>query len=311
MLNFNTGGFSGIDLEIGALSSVSQVQIVFLGGAAFSQSFGGGTFAQPFGGGPVFSSSTSSLGGAGSALGTLSGITDSSPSSSIFPSTSTSTSSPSITPLNPNLTTTVNASNRTVTPVFVIPPPMQPFVIHLAPSAAPALTQSNSSLLSAVDEQPTSITHFGQGVEFLPRHLIEEKLEVESRGTSLIDFVEPFQPVALPEAAPAEPAPAPAPAAPKAQPMAPLNDPAIDAALDLTDARIFTRSSDGAESKVDERLNDARTSFSLSALFGAVTVATGGFHLALREADRFRGRWVPRWVGAERPTKRKSGSASR
>jgi hypothetical protein len=97
----------------------------------------------------------------------------------------------------------------------------------------------------------------------------------------------------------------------KARPLPAISDPDVDAALDLTDARLLTRSRDGEAAQPDARLNETTASCSLSALFGIATVATGGYHLVLRQADRFQGRWVPRWVGAERPTKRKSGTPSR
>jgi len=186
---------------------------------------------------------------------------------------------------------------------------LAPLVVHLGPSAAPATTQSNSSLLSLADERPTSITHFGNGTEFAPPRLIAGKVEVEEGASSLIDFVEPFQPVAPAEAPQAEPAPAPDAA--KVRLLPAIGDPAVDAALDLTDGRLLTRSRDGAVSQPDDRLSEASTSWSLSTVFGAAAVATGGYHLAMREADRFKGRWVPRWAGAERPTKRKAGIPSR
>ena len=95
----------------------------------------------------------------------------------------------------------------------------------------------------------------------------------------------------------------------KVRPLPPISDPNVDAALDLTDARVLTRSRDGDGSQPDDQFSSTNTSWSFSAIFGAAAVATGGYHLAMREADRFRGRWIPRWVGAERPTKRKGGNA--
>jgi hypothetical protein len=113
-------------------------------------------------------------------------------------------------------------------------------------------------------------------------------------------------PGAAPEAVPpGEKAPAPETA--PARPLPPSSDAAIDAALDLTDARVFTRSRDRDASQPDDPLPRIDTSRSLSVVFAASVVASGGYHWAMRTADRSRsqGRLVPRWLGAERPTRQK------
>jgi hypothetical protein len=178
-------------------------------------------------------------------------------------------------------------------------------VIHLSPSAAPATNQSNSSLLSQADEQPPSITHFGQGPLFTVFRSFIEKASVDA-DSSLIDFVEPYQPAEGPQTDPA-----PGPDAAKARPLPAIGDPGVDAALDFTDGRLLDRSLDGQLSQPDDQLRKAATTWSLSVAFGVAAVATGGYHLVMREADRFKGKWVPRWAGAERPTKRKFGIPSR
>jgi hypothetical protein len=242
-------------------------------------------------------------------LGTLGGTTSNSSGGTAVPTNPVSTTGPSITPLNPNLT--ANVPGHGVTPVFLVPPPLQPLVVHLAPSSAPATNQSNSSLISSVEEQPAAITHFGQPIGFEESRFFLNKIEAQSRdssGSSLIDFVEPFQPVAPLEAPKGDPAPAPD--AVKVRTLPAISDPDVDAALGLTDARLMTRSHDGETAQPDDQLSVTSTPCNLSALFGAMTVATGGYHLVMRQADRFQGRWVPRWVGAERPTKRKTGAAT-
>jgi hypothetical protein len=164
-------------------------------------------------------------------------------------------------------------------------------------------------LISSVEEQPTSITHFGQPIGFEESRFFLGQARAGSDDSSLIDFVEPFHPVApvgVPKADPAR-----APDAVKVRPLPAISDPEVDAALDLTDARLLTRSRDGETAQPDDRLSESGTRYSLSALFGAMSVATAGYHLVMREADRFQGRWIPRWVGAERPTKRKTGAPTR
>jgi hypothetical protein len=61
----------------------------------------------------------------------------------------------------------------------------------------------------------------------------------------------------------------------------------------------------------DDKVAASDTSRSFSVVFGVVTVAMGGYNLAAREANRFKGRWTPRWVGIERPIKTKKGCGSR
>ena len=81
---------------------------------------------------------------------------------------------------------------------------------------------------------------------------------IQPQSSSLIDDIEPFgklPPLEVPAAA--QPAPQigqpQAPDAPPARPLPPLSDPNIDAALDLTDGRVLTRSHDGQGSQADER----------------------------------------------------------
>ncbi len=68
---------------------------------------------------------------------------------------------------------------------------------------------------------------------------------------------------------------APAPETAPAHSLPPLSDAAIDAALDLIDARVLTRSSDGDASQPDDPLPRTDTSRSLSVVFAASVVASG------------------------------------
>ncbi len=293
---------SVVDIEFGTLAGVTQLQIIVFGA--------GGIFSQSLGTGPIFSPTpTSPFGGSGLELGSVSGIVGANNAAIgngatgvIFPTTAL------ITPLNPNLTSSTNTPGGP--PAILVVVPLAPLVIHLSPSAAPATNQSNSTLISNLDEQPPSTTHFGQGDEFDGQQVFLEKIDVKPRSPSLIDDVEPFRAVAPDEVPQGQAAPqgdqAPAPDGAKTRPLPPISDPNLDAALDLTDARVLTRSGETDASEPDDQFSSNNTSWSFSAILGAVAVATGGYNLALREADRFRGRWIPRWAGAERPAKRKA-----
>lgn len=83
--------------------------------------------------------------------------------------------------------------------------------------------------------------------------------------------------------------------------LPPISDAVVDAALDLTDVRVLTRSRDGNASRPDDQPVDTDSSRSFSVVFGAAVVAAGGYHLVLRKQDRSQGRSIPRWQGAERP----------
>jgi hypothetical protein len=292
--NLAPSNFAAMAISFGTFGGLNQIQIFIPGG------------------GPAFSPTPSgSFGSSGSGQGTLSAS-----SGNLITGTSVTSgtifTSP-ITPLNPSATST--AAAITNTPVNILPPALVSLAIHLGASSGPATTILNSEIMSFLDERPP-IMHFGQGDVFGGRRLFTEPAEMAARSSSsLIDFVEPFRTIAPGEARQAQPAQqgeqAPAPDAATLRPLPPMSNPDVDAALDLTDARVLTRSRDGDASQSDDQLSSTNTSWSFSAIFGAAAVATGGYHLAMREADRFRGRWIPRWQGAERPTKRKAGSPSR
>ena len=112
-------------------------------------------------------------------------------------------------------------------------------------------------------------------------------------------------------APPREGAPAPEPA--KARPLSPGSDSDIDAALDLIDLRDLTRSRDGDAPHPDGALSRIDTSRSLSVFFGVAMVASGGYHSAMRTADRARsqGHLLARRSGAERPTLPKTAAPAR
>jgi hypothetical protein len=295
-----------VEVEFGSIAGVNQLQVIFFGVNGIS--------SQTVGTESVFSPTpTASFSGSGIGLGNASGIQGI--NNSGIGNNATGVVLPTtflITPLNPNLTSSMNTPGGP--PAILVIVPLAPLVVHLGASSAPATAQSNSTLMSNLDEMPP-MTRFGQSDVFNGQRVILEKLDITARGSSLIDFVEPFQPVAPVEAPQGQPTPqgeqAPAPDDATIRPLPPISDPDVDAALDMTDARVLTRSRDADSAEADDQLSTTNTSWSFSAIFGAAAVASGGYHLAMREADRFRGRWVPRWAGSERPTKRKAATPSR
>ncbi len=289
-------------------------------------SFGGaGGFSGGFNPGQVYgpSAPTGSIGGSlgsdavNSPIGTTVGASSVNPtSSSPFTSATPAPITNSITALNP--TANANLSNPILPPVFVLPPTVAPVVVHFTASVSPVTNIANSTALSLIQEQPTELTHFGQGPDVVePRSLLSKGAVDNDPATSVLDFVEPLQNgVPADGAKPAAPAdgkngepgkPGAAPEQPN-RPIVPpgLSDRELAALTSFIDDTSLAAKRDSANLETGRRTGEAYYSWSLSTVFGATIVAAGGYQLALREADRFKGRWVPRWVGAERPTKRKS-----
>jgi len=218
--------------------------------------------------------------------------------SSSTDSTSTSTSGTSITALNPNMTSTTTVT-WTVAPVILVPPPLPPLVTHLGSSAAPVTAQS-SIAISLSEEQPTSLTHFGQSMDNERGKLFQEWLDAKARSTSWIDIVEPYQPPA-PAEAPKDKA-APPPAKGRALPLPVLSPAAVDAVLELFDTSELTGLINRSSSRASKQAEDEKPTWNLSALFGAAAVAVGGYRFAIHGSDRLSGRWLPRRAKARRWT---------
>ncbi len=160
--------------------------------------------------------------------------------------------------------------------IYVVPPPL---FIHLTASSAPMTAQSNSLLLSSQDEQPTSLTHFGQGDDDYSPIPFTTPKKAESPPASFLDYVEPFQPLA-PADAPAG-APGLLPGEFMIRPMAGPSS-ATDFAVDSLFLGSWYDRLTGAEKPQQE----SSASWAASSLFGAVVVALGGYQLAIREPGR-------------------------
>jgi hypothetical protein len=129
---------------------------------------------------------------------------------------------------------------------------------------------------------------------------------VPSQEPVLIDVVEPFR-SAAPEA---EGRPALPPSAVPTPSLPAASAPDIETLHDLSVADLFPEAPTGSARPGDQPV-EIRPSWGLSTAFGAAIVAAGGYHLALRPSDRFRGRWIPGRPEADRSGRRRFGGPSR
>ena len=212
-------------------------------------------------------------------------------------STSTASSNSSITPLTPTILAAYSFHGREVIVVIVIP---QPLVANLGASSAPVTTQSILATVAS-EESAATPTRFGQGTgeEFLdldPGHSIE----VEPQAPAGIDFIEPFQPIA-----PAK--------VPEKDVVAPPNATRVRSKLDSSELWFNTVTTvedpvfplntrlDTARWLTDDRMAESHPSWAPSStIIGAAALALGSYHLALRQSNRFSGRWVPGRSNARR-----------
>ena len=168
-------------------------------------------------------------------------------------------------------------------------------------------------MMASQEELPTSLPHFGQGSDTDWRKLFFKPIEVRRRPCRLSissSRSSPLHALRLPKLSRPGMATKPRrPAAMRIRRLPVLSELNVDALLDLTDGGLTSKSPDDSSSRANDGSERADYSWNLRAVFGAV-VAVGGYHLAIREPDRSSGRGVPRWSGAERPTKRKSGFPS-
>jgi hypothetical protein len=312
-------GFTAVDIEVGTFSGLSQFQINFSGtglGTAFT--FNEGLFfSASLGGDPVFSffspSSAQStqgpfgFGSGNSGLGTSGSGSAGGASAVASQNTAPASAATSITPLNVSPTAGRGSSGGTV--VVVIAPQLSLTAIHLAASAAPVTTQPVFSIVAGLDNLPTSFTHFGQYPDTnWPRPFFNAG-ETEEPATPFIDYVEPFRPAGQ------EPGPAgepgrrgdvdPMPVEARIRPSDWLGAAGADRLYDLSAGGLMRGSREDGAARARDRSEGANYSWNLSTVFGTAVIAAGGYHLVMRESDRFSGKAVPRWVGADRPTRRK------
>ena len=160
------------------------------------------------------------------------------------------------------------------------------------------MTAQSSIAISLVEEQPTSLTHFGQGMDIERGRLFEERPNAKARSTSWIDIIEPLQPAAPKDAPKGEQAPPPAPG--QAQPLPVLSPAAVDAVFELFDASELTGSINRSSSRASKQADEEKPAWNLSALFGVAAVVVGGYRVAIRGSDRLNGRWLPRRARARR-----------
>ena len=126
------------------------------------------------------------------------------PTTTSITSTTTSLTGVSITALLPSVTS--SSTTPTLAPVIIVPPPVPPVVFHLGSSSSLVTAQIVNSALAASEEQPTSLTLFGQSLETELQKPFKPRLGPRSETHGLIDVVEPFQPLdpaATPKADPA------------------------------------------------------------------------------------------------------------
>jgi hypothetical protein len=229
---------------------------------------------------------------------TSSGSTSASDPTSILPV--------SITALNP--TTTSGSGTPTLVPVIIVPPPTPPVVLHLGSSGSPVLAQMVHSAIEQQAEQPTSLTHFGQALETELQRAFKPELSREPEAPPLVDVVEPFQPLDPADAAKGGSAlNSGAVGGWQSQFFSPF---AVDAVIESSNGGLFPLASLDMLSRARRRLGETKV-WEFSTLFGAAVVATGGFHLAMRESARFKTRWLPSRAVSNFPTGRWPGFRGR
>jgi hypothetical protein len=148
-----------------------------------------------------------------------------------------------------------------------------------------------NSPLAALEEQPTSFTQFGQALETELQKPLKAHLAPRPDVPPLIDVVDPFQPLDAADAPQGDPAPMPDQA--RVWPAPLLIEPVLES------ARAGLPGADAASSRlaIGER-SMAPSRF--RALLGVATLAAGGYHVAMRESERFKVRWLPRRAVSDR-----------
>lgn len=203
------------------------------------------------------------------------------------------------------LTPAVLAGSNAPAPIVATVVPSAP-IVNLGPSTAPVATQAILAVV-ANDAGPATPTPFGQGAAAEPGvRGSQQQLGVPSQEAVPIDVVEPFQPAA-PEV---DGQPALPPSAAPTRSLPAFSAPDFETLLDLSVADLFPEALTSS-SRSGDQPEEIRPSWGLSTVFGATIVAAGGYHLALRPFDRFRGRGIPARTEADRTGRRQFGGPTR
>ncbi len=184
--------------------------------------------------------------------------------------------------------------------IFIVPAPMPTVVVNLAASSSPATNHVHLGLALS-EEQPTSITHYGQGGDRQPHRTITRQTPPAAQDVSLIDVIEPL----APRAAPAKPAQAPPVVAPPAAaPPAAIQPPAPDADLDalLEFPQLGSVAASTDNKPRHDPLAEATPSMGCSAWVGLAATAAGSCRLVW--TDRAKDPWSTRLGGHGTPGRR-------
>ena len=161
--------------------------------------------------------------------------------------------------------------------IFIVPAPIPAFVVNLGASSSPATNHMHLGLALS-EEQPTGLTHYGQGGDRQPHRTITRQTPPAHQDVSLIDVIEPL----APRAAPAKPAPAPPVVAPPAAaPPAAIQPPAPDAVLDalLEFPQLGSVAASTDNKPRHDLLAEATPSMGCSAWVGLAATAAGSCRL--------------------------------
>jgi hypothetical protein len=221
-------------------------------------------------------------------------------------SSSSTTSGISITALNP--TTTSSSRTPTLVPVILVPAPLKPITLNLGSSGSPVIAQLVNSALAAQEEQPPSTNIFGQAHETALQKPFELPSSTHPDAPWMIDAVEPFQPLDPADAPKNESKVGPGPVGGWPSPF--LTPFAVDSVIESSNGGLFPLASLDLLARAKNRLGRTKT-WELSTVFGATAVAVGGIHLAMRESERFKTRWLPSRPASSFPTGRWPGFRGR
>ncbi len=211
-----------------------------------------------------------------------------------------------ITALIPSMNST--STTPTLITVIIVPAPIPPVVFHLGSSGSPLTNQIVNSPLAASEEMPPSLTQFGQSLETELQKPVQVRLGPQSSPHWLIDVVEPFQP--LDPAQPPKADPILGPGAFGIWPNSSLTPSAIDAVLESSNGGLFPLGG-GDLLSLARRRRGEKSTWGFSTFLGAAVVAAGGYHLAMRESERFKTRWLPSRAGSNLPPGRWPGFRGR